>query len=119
LRANQGERVEFVVITHGDLIHTFHLHGHRWAANRTGIPAASDDPVSVIDNVTSGPGDSFGFQVIAGEEVGPGAWMYHCHVQGHSDVGMTGLFLVRDPAGRLTQPARAALERWSMGHSAH
>jgi manganese oxidase len=119
LQANQGERVEFVVITHGDLIHTFHLHGHRWADNRTGIPAATDDPVNVIDNITSGPGDSFGFQVIAGEEVGPGAWMYHCHVQSHSDAGMSGLFVVRDPTGRLTPDARTVLEHWSMGHIGH
>ncbi|MDQ3661817.1 MAG: multicopper oxidase domain-containing protein [Actinomycetota bacterium] len=118
-RANEGERVEFVVITHGDLFHTFHLHGHRWADNRTGIPAAPDDPVQVIDNRTSGPADSFGFQVIAGEGVGPGAWMYHCHVQGHSDVGMTGLFVVRDAAGRLTDPARAALRSWQHHTPSH
>ena len=118
-RANEGERVEFVVITHGDLFHTFHLHGHRWADNRTGIPASPDDPVQVIDNRTSGPADSFGFQVIAGEGVGPGAWMYHCHVQGHSDVGMTGLFVVRDAAGRLTQPARAALRGWRQHSASH
>jgi FtsP/CotA-like multicopper oxidase with cupredoxin domain len=118
-RANEGERVEFVVITHGDLFHTFHLHGHRWADNRTGIPASTDDPVQVIDNRTSGPADSFGFQVIAGERVGPGAWMYHCHVQGHSDVGMTGLFVVRDAAGRLTQPARAALRGWRQHSASH
>ncbi|CAN5579972.1 multicopper oxidase domain-containing protein [soil metagenome] len=122
-RANEGERVEFVVITHGDLFHTFHLHGHRWADNRTGIPASPDDPVQVIDNRTSGPADSFGFQIIAGEGVGPGAWMYHCHVQGHSDVGMTGLFVVRDAAGRLTEAARATLKAWlrhgSTRHGSH
>jgi manganese oxidase len=118
-RANEGERVEFVVITHGDLFHTFHLHGHRWADNRTGIPAAPDDPVQVIDNRTSGPADSFGFQVIAGERVGPGAWMYHCHVQGHSDAGMTGLFVVRDPGGRLTPSSRSALETWRHHSSSH
>jgi len=30
LEAKLGERVEFVVITHGSRFHTFHLHGHRW-----------------------------------------------------------------------------------------
>ncbi|MGH2734981.1 MAG: multicopper oxidase domain-containing protein, partial [Actinomycetota bacterium] len=29
--ARLGQRVEFVVIGHGELLHTFHLHGHRWA----------------------------------------------------------------------------------------
>jgi FtsP/CotA-like multicopper oxidase with cupredoxin domain len=110
--AAEGQRVEFVVIAHGDLFHTFHLHGHRWVDNRTGIPVGPDDPAQLIDNRTIGPADSFGFQVIAGEGVGPGAWMYHCHVQGHSDAGMTGLFVVTTPDGTLTQAAREALDRW-------
>jgi FtsP/CotA-like multicopper oxidase with cupredoxin domain len=110
--AVEGQRVEFVAIAHGDLFHTFHLHGHRWVDNRTGIPGGPDDPSQLIDNRTIGPADSFGFQVIAGEGVGPGAWMYHCHVQGHSDAGMTGLFVVTRPDGSLTQAAREALHRW-------
>ncbi|MGI5135024.1 multicopper oxidase domain-containing protein [Streptomyces sp. CA-106110] len=99
LLATVGERVEFVMITHGDLYHTFHLHGHRWAHNRTGLLTGPDDPSQIIDNRIVGPGDSFGFQVIAGEGSGPGAWMYHCHVQRHADHGMAGLFIVREPDG--------------------
>ncbi|MER6127610.1 multicopper oxidase domain-containing protein [Streptomyces sp. NPDC001795] len=101
LEATVGERVEFVMITHGDLYHTFHLHGHRWADNRTGLLAGPDDPSRVIDNKIVGPGDSFGFQVIAGEEGGAGAWMYHCHVQHHADRGMAGVFLVKRRDGTL------------------
>ncbi|GAA3052299.1 multicopper oxidase domain-containing protein [Streptomyces glomeratus] len=100
-QAALGDRVEFVMITHGDLYHTFHMHGHRWANNRTGILAGPDDRSQIIDNRIVGPGDSFGFQVIAGEGVGAGAWMYHCHVQHHSDKGMTGLFLVKNPNGTI------------------
>jgi manganese oxidase len=110
--ATLGERVEFVVITHGDLFHTFHLHGHRWADNRTGVLASLSDASAIIDNKTQGPADSFGFQVVAGEGVGPGAWMYHCHVQGHADGGMSGIFLVRDAEGRVTGDARRALRTW-------
>jgi FtsP/CotA-like multicopper oxidase with cupredoxin domain len=99
--ATVGERVEFVVVTHGDFYHTFHLHGHRWADNRTGLLTGPEDPSAVIDDKIVGPGDSFGFQVIAGEGVGAGAWMYHCHVQNHSDMGMAGLFLVRRPDGTI------------------
>ncbi|MDQ4029084.1 MAG: multicopper oxidase domain-containing protein [Actinomycetota bacterium] len=117
VEANLGERVEFVVITHGDLFHTFHLHGHRWADNRTGLLSGPADSSPVIDNRTQGPGDSFGFQVVAGEGVGPGAWMYHCHVQGHADGGMAGIFLVRDENGRVTVGARRALRAWR--HSQH
>ncbi|MEU0215716.1 multicopper oxidase domain-containing protein [Streptomyces sp. NPDC006265] len=99
--ATVGDRVEFVVITHGEFYHTFHMHGHRWADNRTGMLTGPDDPSQVIDNKITGPADSFGFQVIAGEGVGAGAWMYHCHVQSHSDMGMVGLFLVKKPDGTI------------------
>jgi FtsP/CotA-like multicopper oxidase with cupredoxin domain len=97
--ATVGDRVEIVMITHGEYYHTFHLHGHRWADNRTGLLEGPDDPSRVIDNKITGPADSFGFQVRAGENVGAGAWMYHCHVQSHSDMGMAGLLLVAKPDG--------------------
>jgi FtsP/CotA-like multicopper oxidase with cupredoxin domain len=92
--ATVGERCEIIMITHGEYYHTFHVHGHRWADNRTGMLASEDDPSRIIDTKITGPGESFGFQVIAGEDVGPGHWMYHCHVQSHSDMGMAGLFTV-------------------------
>lgn len=100
-RATVGDRVEIVMITHGEYYHTFHMHGHRWADNRTGLLTGPDDPSRIIDNKITGPADSFGFQIIAGEGVGAGAWMYHCHVQSHSDMGMAGLFLVAKPDGTI------------------
>ena len=111
-KANIGERVEFVVIGHGDLMHTFHLHGHRWADTRTGELSSLEDNAQLLDNKVLGPADSFGFTVIAGEHVGEGAWMYHCHVQGHSDAGMAGLFVVRGPDGKMSPSTRAAVKRW-------
>ncbi|MEU8953030.1 multicopper oxidase domain-containing protein [Streptomyces sp. NPDC048518] len=99
--ATVGDRVEFVSITHGEYYHTFHVHGHRWADNRTGLLTGPDDPSQILDDKITGPGDSFGFQVIAGEGVGAGAWMYHCHVQSHSDMGMAGLFLVKKADGTI------------------
>ncbi|WP_255950714.1 multicopper oxidase domain-containing protein [Streptomyces odontomachi] len=101
LEATVGDRIEFVQITHGEYFHTFHLHGHRWADNRTGMLTGPDDPSPVVDDKTVGPGDSFGFQVIAGEGVGAGAWMYHCHVQSHADMGMVGHFLVKKADGTI------------------
>ncbi|MEO5951463.1 MAG: multicopper oxidase domain-containing protein, partial [Chloroflexia bacterium] len=95
--ARQGELVEWVVISHGNRVHNFHLHGHRWLTpNRT-----SDPNPSLPANIGSGhedthilsPGDSFGFLVIAGDDVGPGMWMYHCHFQDHS-ASMKGFFNV-------------------------
>ena len=111
-RANIGERIEFVVIGHGDLMHTFHLHAHRWADTRNGQVSGPDDLAPIIDNKVLGPADSFGFTVIAGEHVGEGAWMYHCHVQGHSDAGMTGLLVVRGPDGKMSASTKAAVARW-------
>ena len=94
--AKLGERVEFIVITHGNFFHTFHIHGHRWADNRTGLLESPQDQSRIVDTKTTGPAESFGFQVIAGERVGPGKWMYHCHVQSYSDAGMSGVFTVTD-----------------------
>jgi FtsP/CotA-like multicopper oxidase with cupredoxin domain len=118
-KANIGERVEFVVIGHGEDFHTFHLHGHRWSDTRTGMASSLDESAPTIDNKTLGPADSFGFQVIAGEHVGEGAWMYHCHVQGHSDAGMAGLLVVRGPDGKMSPATRAAVRRWKRVESGH
>lgn len=92
--ATEGELVEFAVIGFGNDFHTFHLHGHNWANNRTGLLRTTIDPVDVVDNRTLGPADTFGFSVVAGASVGPGSWMLHCHVQLHSDAGMTTFFHV-------------------------
>ncbi len=75
------------------------------------------DPSQVIDNKDLNPGSSFGFQVLAGEGVGPGVWMYHCHVQFHSDGGMVGLFLVRNADGSMPAGAEEAIHRFH-GHGA-
>lgn len=97
--AKEGERVEFVVLNVGDDFHTFHLHAHNWADNRTGFLKGPSDETQLIDAKTIGPSESFGFQVIAGEEVGAGQWMLHCHVQSHSDRGMATYFKVNRTDG--------------------
>lgn len=97
--AEEGEDVEFVVIGIGDEFHTFHLHGHNWADNRTGILGGLDDTSALVDNRTLGPADTFSARVIAGEMVGPGMWMLHCHVQEHADAGMVTEFVVLPRGG--------------------
>lgn len=116
--AKLGERVEFICIGHGNQLHTFHLHAHRWANNRTGLLADQYDPSQVVDNRDLNPGDAFGFQVVAGLGVGPGAWMYHCHVQFHSDGGMAGIFLVRNADGSMPPGAQDSIDRFQ-GHASH
>lgn len=113
--ANLGETVEFICIGHGDLFHTFHLHAHRWADTRTGYIEGPRDSHRIIDNRDLNPGESFGFHVIAGEDVGPGAWMYHCHVQFHADGGMVGLFLVRNEDGSMPDGAQETID-WFHEH---
>ena len=108
--ARKGERVEFAVIAFGDDFHTFHLHGHTWADNRTGILVSQLDDPRLIDNKTIGPADTFGFTIIAGEEVGPGAWMLHCHVQRHSDRGMSTFLHVLNEDGTPIPMPKSAIE---------
>ncbi|MFG1643228.1 multicopper oxidase domain-containing protein [Amycolatopsis sp. NPDC049252] len=118
--ARLGERVEWVCVGYGSLPHTFHLHGHRWADTRTGMLDGAADNAAIVDNKNLDPGSSFGFQVIAGEGAGPGVWMYHCHVQTHSDGGMVGLFLVRNADGSLPDGAQEAIDRFKQhGHAGH
>ena len=117
-QARLGERVEFIAIGHGNSLHTFHMHAHRWMDNRTGMREGPHDASRVIDNKDLNPGGSFGFQVIAGEGVGPGAWMYHCHVQFHSEGGMAGVFLVLNEDGSVPEGAQAAIDRYH-GHGNH
>lgn len=116
--AEEGEDVEFVVIGIGDEFHTFHLHGHSWAANRTGLLQGVDDQTPLIDNRTLGPGDSFSARVVAGELVGPGMWMLHCHVQEHADAGMATDLLVLPRGGG---PVEGLLEGLGShaGHAGH
>ncbi|MFY1691258.1 multicopper oxidase domain-containing protein [Plantactinospora sp. WMMB782] len=104
LVAKLGERVEFIVIGIGDDMHTFHVHGHSWADTRTGLAEGSKalvDSIPIIDNKTLGPGDSFGVQIVAGDSVGPGHWMLHCHMQFHSDLGMSTTLHVLDENGQM------------------
>jgi FtsP/CotA-like multicopper oxidase with cupredoxin domain len=117
--ANLGERVEWIAIGHGATFHTFHLHAHRWADNRTGMLEGPSDPSLVIDNKDLNPGSSFGFQVLAGDGVGPGVWMYHCHVQFHADGGMVGLFLVRNADGSMPPGAQEAIDRFHNHQHSH
>ena len=97
--AQQGDDVEFLVIGIGDEFHTFHIHGHAWADNRTGRLAGPTDATPIIDNRTLGPGDSFAARVTAGELTQPASWMMHCHVQEHSDAGMATNFHVLPRGG--------------------
>ena len=83
IRAKVGQVVAFHTFGGDDMLHTFHVHGHRWrAADGT-----------FTDNQLLGPMTSV---TARWTEDNPGRWLYHCHVMSHMDAGMTGWYLV-DP----------------------
>jgi manganese oxidase len=79
--ARVGDLVQWDVLALGDDHHTFHVHGHRWRA----------PDGSFLDTKTVGPAESFR---IRWREDAPGAWLYHCHVEGHMERGMIGVYRV-------------------------
>jgi FtsP/CotA-like multicopper oxidase with cupredoxin domain len=79
--AKVGDLVQWDVLALGDDFHTFHVHGHRWRAPDR----------SFIDTKSIGPAESFR---IRWREDAVGAWLFHCHVEGHMERGMIGLYRV-------------------------
>jgi FtsP/CotA-like multicopper oxidase with cupredoxin domain len=79
--ARVGDLVQWDVLALGDDHHTFHVHGHRWRA----------PDGSFLDTKTLGPAESFR---IRWREDARGAWLYHCHVEGHMERGMIGVYRV-------------------------
>jgi FtsP/CotA-like multicopper oxidase with cupredoxin domain len=76
-----GQLVQWDVMAMGSESHTFHVHGHRWAA-ADGTPR---------DTQTVGPAESF---KVRWREHDPGTWLYHCHVEAHMALGMIGIYHV-------------------------
>jgi hypothetical protein len=85
-----GELDRFHILGLGTAFHTWHMHAHRWL---------DDGTTNVIDTQTIGPLTRHVFTVKAGEGVGNGDWMYHCHVFAHMQAGMTGIYRVTDEGG--------------------
>jgi FtsP/CotA-like multicopper oxidase with cupredoxin domain len=84
VRAKAGQTVAWNVLTLGNEIHTFHIHGHRWQeADRN----FADAPML---------GPAQGLRATFQEDA-PGRWLYHCHVMEHMHHGMVGYYVV-DPA---------------------
>ncbi|HEU4658570.1 MAG TPA: multicopper oxidase domain-containing protein [Capillimicrobium sp.] len=79
--ARVGDLVQWDVLAMGSEHHTFHVHGHRWRAP-DGTPR---------DTATLGPAESLR---VRWREDAPGTWLYHCHVEGHMEAGMIGIYRV-------------------------
>ena len=83
VRAKVGQDVAFHVFGADAMLHTFHVHGHRWKAGDG----------THVDNQMCGPETSV---TARWREDNPGRWLYHCHIQPHMEAGMVGWYLV-DP----------------------
>jgi FtsP/CotA-like multicopper oxidase with cupredoxin domain len=67
-----------------------HLHGHHFE-----VLDHSGDPAQVghlLDTVLLGPGEAARVAFVADN---PGDWMFHCHILGHAEAGMTAVVRVR------------------------
>lgn len=76
-----GDLSRWRVVSIGQEVHTWHIHGHRWL----------DASKQLTDNVELGPGmyATFDFQ-----EDNPGDWLVHCHVPSHTEGGMMARYIV-------------------------
>jgi hypothetical protein len=90
LQAQLNDNVKFHVVGLGTAFHTFHMHAHKWVDQGT---------TDVIDVKNIGPLTRHVFTVKAGEGVGLGDWMYHCHVFAHMQAGMSSIFRVTAEGG--------------------
>lgn len=77
--ARVGQDVAWNVLTLGNELHTFHVHGHRW----------KDPSGAFVDAPDLSP--SQGLRARYTEDA-PGKWLYHCHVMSHMEQGMVGFY---------------------------
>ena len=77
------------VVNDTDFAHPFHLHGYFFQVQDENRVPEWKDTVNV-------PAKSELTLAVRFDER-PGAWMYHCHILDHADVGMMGHLIVRDP----------------------
>ncbi len=82
IRSKVGQDVAIHVIGMDNNFHDFHIHGHRWKKDGTGI---------FTDVPSVGPNETVTARFT---EDNPGRWLYHCHVFSHMDAGMAGWYIV-------------------------
>lgn len=86
--ARVGETVRLSVVNIGDMIHSFHLHGYNLVS--VDLLPGRIHPANVVQLA---PGGADRILLTSTE---PGVWLFHCHVVGHADLGMIGVFVVEE-----------------------
>ncbi|THG94600.1 hypothetical protein EW026_g6904 [Hermanssonia centrifuga] len=92
-----------IVLQNGDAgKHPFHLHGHKFQLVQRSTDYTSDDPAlnPPIVEGQANPMRRDTVQVPSGEGVtlrvvadNPGAWIFHCHIEWHLEVGLAVTFI--------------------------
>lgn len=90
LEITLGDTEVWRIVNNTDFAHPFHLHGYFFQV-------LDDTRVLEWKDTVNVPTKSELTVAVRFDER-PGAWMYHCHILDHADVGMMGHLVVRDPS---------------------
>jgi FtsP/CotA-like multicopper oxidase with cupredoxin domain len=97
LEVTLGDTEVWRIVNNTDFSHPFHLHGYFFQVQDDTRTLEWKDTVNVPTKSE--------LTIAVRFDDRPGAWMFHCHILDHADVGMMGHLVVRDPAA----PPSAAL----------
>jgi FtsP/CotA-like multicopper oxidase with cupredoxin domain len=100
LEITLGDTEVWRIVNNTDFSHPFHLHGYFFQV-------LDDTRVREWKDTVNVPTKSEVTIAVRFDER-PGAWMYHCHILDHADVGMMGHIIVRDPSAPLSTAPPAA-----------
>lgn len=97
----KGDVVEIIVNNLHNAHHPFHFHGHHFqvctkAAPGAGVGAKNtpcDDFALVRDTITV---EAFSYAVLRFKADNPGVWLFHCHLEWHVPMGLSGT-IIEDP----------------------
>jgi FtsP/CotA-like multicopper oxidase with cupredoxin domain len=94
--ANTNEEMRLHVVNIGDQIHSFHAHSVKHISE--GVLGGRPWPANLLP-LLPGAADTLRLNFTK-----PGLWLFHCHVVGHADGGMIGVFVVEDAAADAEEP---------------
>lgn len=111
IRVKEGDTVVLRLINNNALSHTIHLHGD------PGKVSWENDGVDYLTQFPVMNGEEY---VYTFEDLEPGTFWYHCHVDGahHIDFGMYGAFIVeeRKPTISYDREYTVMLDEWDNCH---
>jgi FtsP/CotA-like multicopper oxidase with cupredoxin domain len=88
--ASTNEEMRVHVVNIGDQVHSFHAHSVKHISE--GVLGDRAWPANLLPLIP-GAADTLRLNFTK-----PGIWLFHCHVVGHADRGMIGVFVVEDAA---------------------